>query len=203
MSADVARLVRAANIPTIAINDTAKLAPWADILYICDYAFWMHHAAWALNFAGLKVTCDDSVPFDQVLCLKQTGTSGFDPDPRYIRTGNNGGYQSLHIAIQAGAKRVLLCGYDMQGGHWFGNHPANLADADENVHRNLFIPEFEKLAPLLPELGVEVINCTTGSALRCFPFGNIEDELSRASISHSSAASRADHAIRDLRAPSA
>jgi len=186
MSADVARQVRAANIPTIAINDTAKLAPWADILYACDYSWWMHHYEWALKHGGLKVTCDDSVPFPQVLCLKQSGKSGFDPDPTCIRTGNNGGYQSLHIAIQAAAKRILLCGYDMQGGHWFGRHPPNLAD-DPDVHRREFIPEFEKLAPLLPELDVEVINCMPGSALRCFPFGNLEDELNRASTGNSSA----------------
>lgn len=188
MSADVARLVRAADIPTIAINDTAKLALWANMMYACDYAFWMHHAEWALKFPRLKATCDDSVPFPQVLCVKNTGTSGFDPDPSCLRTGNNSGYQALHIAIHAGAKRILLCGYDMKGGHWFGKHPPGLTDADPNVHRNLFIPEFEKLAPLLPSLGVEVINCTAGSALRCFPAGSLDVELSRETIRHRTAA---------------
>lgn len=189
MSQEVANRVKAASIPTIAINNTALLAPWSEIFYACDYSFWIYHASWALNHAGLKVTCDDSVPFEQVMCLRNTGTSGFDSDPGCIRTGNNSGYQSLHLAIHAGAKRILLCGYDMKGDHWFGKHPPQLADADANVHRNMFIPEFEKLAPQIPWLGVEVINCTPGSALRCFPVGNLDVELSRETVSNRTTAS--------------
>lgn len=188
MSADVARQVRAANIPAIAINDTYKLAPWANLLYACDSSWWRHHAEDALKFQRLKATCDDGVPFSQVLCVRNTGTSGFDPDPGCLRTGNNSGYQALHIAIHAGAKRVLLCGYDMRGDHWFGKHPPGLTEADPNVHRNLFIPEFEKLAPLLPGLGVDVINCTAGSALRCFKTGNLDVELTREIVRHRTAA---------------
>ncbi len=181
MSLAVANAVRAAGIPSIAINDTYRLAPWADMLYACDANWWRHHAEDALKFAGLKVTCDDDhVSFDAVLHLKQTGDSGFDPDPSCIRTGNNSGYQALHVAIHAGARRVLLCGFDMQGGHWFGSHPEGLTDAVPDVHRKFFIPEFETLAPMLPSLGVEVVNCTPNSALRCFQMGNLDDELRHA-----------------------
>jgi len=196
MSKDVADTVRAYEVPTIAVNDTARLAPWAHMLYACDYTWWMHHANWALKFRGLKVTIDDSVPFPAVLCLRTHRdntignplVSGLETDSEYIRTGNNSGYQAVSIAIHAGATRILLCGFDMAGGHWFGSHPPGLTDADPNVHRNLFIPEFEKLAKILPA-GVEIINCTPGSALQCFPMGNLEEELRRASIGNSTTAS--------------
>ena len=173
MSQAIAERVRASSLPAIVINDTHRLAPWADALYACDGRWWAYHAQEALKFAGLKITHDQSVPQDAVLWIPSSGRSGFDPDPSFTRTGNNSGYQALHIAIHAGAARVLLFGFDMHaraGKHWFGDHPAQLADSDADVFSRSFIPEFEKLAPLLPDLGVEVINCTPGSVLQCFPF---------------------------------
>lgn len=52
-------LVRAANIPTIAIGDAFRLAHWADMLYHTDAMWWRHHAETALKFRGLKVTQDE------------------------------------------------------------------------------------------------------------------------------------------------
>lgn len=177
MSPQVAQKVRQSKLPTIVVNDTHRLAPWADALYACDSRWWLYHSQEALKFQGLKITHDDGLPWDCVLQIQSSGKSGFDPDPRFIRTGNNSGYQALHIAIHAGAKRVLLCGFDMHGDHWFGKHPPGLTDCDPNVQKNLFIPEFNTLAPLLPELGVEVINCTPDSALTCFPMMRLDDAL--------------------------
>lgn len=177
MSQQVAEKVRQSKLPTIVINDTHRLAPWADALYACDARWWLHHAQAALKFQGLKITHDDGLPWADVLQIQSSGKEGFDPDPAFIRTGNNSGYQALHIAIHAGAKRILLCGYDMKGGHWFGSHPSHMTDADPNVHRNMFIPHFEILAKLLPPLGVEVINCSPDSALECFPKMRLEDAL--------------------------
>jgi hypothetical protein len=176
MNQQVANKVRKSKLVTIVVNDTHRLAPWADALYAADAKWWAYHAQQALKFEGLKIT-RDVVPWDCVLQLQVSGKSGFDPDPSFIRTGNNSGYQALHVAIHAGARRILLCGFDMHGQHWFGEHPHGLADAISDVQRKLFIPEFEKLAPLLPEMGVDVVNCTPDSALTCFPMMRLDDAL--------------------------
>lgn len=159
----------------IAVQDAFRLAPWADMLYGCDSAWWLHHRETALKFAGLKVSCDD-VPLPAVLKLKQSGTQGFDPDPACIRTGRNSGYQALHIAARAGASRVLLCGYDMQGSHFFGRHPAGLRNTEPGVF-NLFCKAFDTLKPALRALGCEVLNCTPGSRLTTFPFADLQASL--------------------------
>ena len=39
----------------VAVNDAYRLAPWADVLYVCDHKWWGWHPA-ALDFAGEKVT---------------------------------------------------------------------------------------------------------------------------------------------------
>jgi len=195
MSAHVAENIRQAGIPAVAINDTARLAPWADMLYACDGKWWLHHASWALNFAGLKVTADDSLVFPQVKCigLRPNGRGGyeelgFDPDPAYVRTGENSGYQTTHIVAHGGAKRILLTGFDMRGDHWFGKHPPGLADANGCGVFPQFIENFKTIVEPLRERGIDVVNCTPDSALRCFPLGNLEDELSRATSGNSSAA---------------
>jgi hypothetical protein len=180
MNPQVAASVKAAEVPVIAINTTHRLAPWADALYSCDAKWWMHNQE-ALRFEGLKITQDESVPFPQVYLLKNTGSDGFDPDPSCLRTGHNSTYQALQICIHAKAKRVLLCGVDMRWvdgeTHWHGDHPAPLADSDPDVFRRSMIPSFNAFAPQLPGLGVEVINCTPGSALFCFPRAKLEEVL--------------------------
>jgi hypothetical protein len=174
MSREIAAAV-VGNVPTIAINNTFELAPDADLLYACDAKCWQHYGR-ALAFKGLKVTIDPSLPSRSVKLLHNSGQSGFDPDPANLRTGLNSGYQALHLAVHAGAKRILLLGYDMRGQHWFGDHPAHLQDSDPHVFSR-FIAEFEKVAPVYAEMGVDVVNCTPGSALTCFRASTLEAEL--------------------------
>jgi hypothetical protein len=173
MTPHVAAAVR--SVPTIVINDTFRLAPWAALLYAADAAWWQANPA-ALAFAGLKVTVD-SVP--GVESLRNTGSAGFDPDPGCIRTGSNSGYQGVHIAAQAGAARILLCGFDMsaaRGAHWFGAHPAGLVNTEPHTYER-FIRKFGELKVALDALGIEVVNCTPGSALKCFPMMELADAL--------------------------
>jgi hypothetical protein len=172
MSQAVADQVHAAGIPAIAINDTYRLAPWADMLYAADEAWWLRHPA-ALDFAGLKVSVGT---IKGVHRLRNTGVTGFDPDPGCLRTGSNSGYQAVHIAAHAGASRILLCGFDMQGAHFFGRHPNGLANTGPDLFLK-FRRHFGELAMVLAGCGAEVLNCTPGSALTCFPTAPLEQAL--------------------------
>lgn len=174
MTPAVAEAVRAAGIPAIVVNTTHRLAPWADLLYAADEAWWMHpDNRDALQFAGLKVSVG-VVP--GVLRLRNGGNVGFDPDPQSLRTGGNSGYQALHIAVHAGAARVLLCGFDLRGCHWHGPHPAPLRKTEPDVYTR-WRERYATLLPALAERGVDVANVTPGSALSCFRRSVLEDEL--------------------------
>lgn len=175
MSPAVAQAVREAAVPAIAVNDTFRLAPWADVLYAHDPEWWHYHAQDALKFAGLKVTAEDTVPFRSVHYLRETGHTGFDPDPECIRSGGNSGYQAIHIAAHAGARKILVCGMDMTGGHWHGEHPAPLRNTAEVVYEIWR----ERLAGLSTELaarGIAVVNCG-GGKLEAFPRQTINEAL--------------------------
>jgi hypothetical protein len=175
MSQATADEVRQAGLPAIAINTTHRLAPWADMLYAADAEWWAHaDNADARRFAGLRVTAGTGAP--GVLRLRNTGAEGFDPDPGAVRTGSNSTYQALHIAMHAGATRVLLLGVDMHGDHWHGKHPAGLRNTPPE-HFALFIRRFASIRPAAERMGCDIVNCTPGSALQAFRFSTLAAEV--------------------------
>lgn len=175
--ADMVRYVPALRV--IAVNNTFRLAPWADMLYACDERWWAVNSKEALAFHGLKVSCEDA-RFKEVLMLKNTGSQGFDPDPGNIRTGGNSGYQAVHIAAHAGVRRILLCGFDMKGGHWHPEHKTPLREPSDACFMR-WVRAFVDLADELKRRGIEVWNCTPDSALECFPSVALDDALERVS----------------------
>lgn len=173
-------------VPTIAVNNTILLAPWASMLYAADAEWWQRHPNMSVRaaitcFQGLRVGATiDPVP--NVLRLrisyaaKGDASAGFEPNPEAIRTGGNSGYQAVHVAAHAGAARILLCGFDMGGAHWHAEHEVPLRTTIPETYPR-WIGRFATLAHELAARGVEVINCTPGSALGCFPFMDLEDAL--------------------------
>jgi hypothetical protein len=159
-------------VAVVAVNDAFRLAPAADVLYAADSQWWDVNAQEALKFQGIKLTADKTVAYRKVVKLKQTGLEGYDPEPGCVRTGGNSGYQAVHVAIQAGAKRILLLGFDMTGTHFFGRHKAPLRNTPEPSFAN-WIQRF----PALIGRGAQIINCTPGSALRCFPCQPLAEAL--------------------------
>lgn len=158
----------------IAVNDAIYPAWWSDWLHSCDSKWWFWHIQRVQHFTGIKTTLDETLPEGfGVGLLKNTGEDGFDPDTGCVRSGSNGGYQAIHIAMHAGASRVLLLGFDMRVGHYFGDHP----DRIKCDHRAVMIPHFPTLLEPAKARGVEIVNCTPGSALTCFRMGDIEQEL--------------------------
>lgn len=178
MSAEVAAQVRAAGVSAVVVNSTFRLAPWADVLYAADAIWWLENRD-ALEFAGLKVSVQSptrEAPRD-VLTLRNAGKHGFAADPDSLCTGSTSGYQAVHVAAHGGASRILLCGFDYRGsGHWHEDHPAPLTNTPPEVWPE-WAGRFEWLVLPLRQRGVEVINCTPGSAITCFPRMDLEEAL--------------------------
>lgn len=111
---------------------------------------------------------------------------GFNPDPGVINLGGNSGYQAVHLAAMfQGAQlpdfagsRIVLLGFDMQrtGGKKH-NHGDHLGGLPNGANFQLWTGRFAALARDLKSRGVEVLNCTRATALRCFPLVPIEDAL--------------------------
>ena len=184
----------------ICINDTFRLAPWADMLYFADARWFNEQSGWWGNwpnaddikrFAGLKVTIENSAEVTKVdpsvkvlrndsakdnggLCLKPNG----------IRTGRQSGHQVINIAVHTGVARIVLIGFDFDDewrdgkSHWFGHHPHDLRKTVHKpggFYRNIVTPLMDTLVKPLDELGIECLNATPGSKLGYFKKVNLHD----------------------------
>lgn len=180
---DVRTIVRArqapgSNVRVIAVNDAAYVVWSADMMLACDWSWWNEHIHFVHRFPGIKLTLAEDVPEPWVTgYLKNTGSDGFDEDPTCCRTGANGVYQAMHIALHAGAKKIVLIGVDMRDingeAHWFGDH----RDKRRAVYAEQMTPKFNGLLPAIERRGVRVVNATPESALTIFPYENLESTL--------------------------
>ena len=162
----------------VAINSTARLAPWADILYGCDRKWWEHHSAEFKDFKGRRITIAPDGHVFGCEVLPRLGVRGLSR--KGIYTGNNSGYQVINLAFMEGARTIVLLGYDMQhtGGkhHWHTDHPRPLTNFSKGMPE-LCIPKFNELAINLKARGVRLINCTRQTALTCFERMPLADAL--------------------------
>lgn len=106
---------------------------------------------------------------------------GLSPDPSYIHTGMNSGYQALHLAAVFGVQRVVLLGYDFMVGpggrrHHHGDHPKGLGNAPPSRYPT-WVRAMDVLARDLRRTGVEVVNASRRTALRCFPRRDLSEAL--------------------------
>lgn len=117
------------------------------------------------------------VPDPDIFMMLNLGITELSENPNGLHTGTNSGYQAINIAVLAGAKRILLLGYDMRfpGGksHWHSGHPIKVPEG----HYTGYGKQFDTMKPQLARLEVDVVNCTQGSALKAFPISTLEREL--------------------------
>lgn len=168
----------------IAVNDGWRLLKFADVLYTTDRGWWDVHGdiafdgeRWASQAATSSID-DDKKAWGKCEALRLSLVDALDGDtfcrhPGRIHYGNNSGFAAVNLAIQFGASQIKLVGFDMQrtGGqeHFFGDHPAPLHNGSDFAP---FIRAFANASKSMPE-GVSIMQCTTETALRCFPMGEL------------------------------
>ena len=163
----------------IAINTSYLRAPFADVLYACDGAWWsMYHERALETFPPYRCwTQDDHAAKKYGLrYVKSEATRGLSRLKGVIHQGKNSSYQAMNLAFLAGARRFILLGVDCKGTHWHGDHPEGL---NRTLPHAIWKSAFEDLARDFKRDGVEVVNCSPGTALTAFPRGDLETELAR------------------------
>ena len=79
----------------VVTNNAYRLAPWADVLYFMDCAWYNWHIAEIASFTGLKVTtCSDCERNNEpgIIYLKHGTRHGLDNRPDYLARGASSGY---------------------------------------------------------------------------------------------------------------
>jgi len=182
----------------IVINTSYRLLYNADILYFSDTKWWDDHRSevrrcflgWQITMGHPKLECCRS--------LRQGTQLGLSHDPGTLCHGGNSGYQAINLAYLFGACRIVLLGYDMRvvpmtyqddQGHirdtrgrysgqiyWHSGHGREtIASYSRRV--KYWIPMFWSLVQPLRKAGVEVVNCSPGSALPCWPIRPLDEIL--------------------------
>jgi len=178
MSKDQAEYVRG-KCRVIVVNNTWQLAPWADILYSCDYDWWAHYRP---DFKGIKISQSEKARqiFSDIIAIPSLYKVGLSRDPNFIHRGGNGGYQAINLAVLMGVRKIILLGFDVKSSrkksHWHGNHPLGLNSPDED-NFDRWRTAFQTIIPDLALAQVELINCSRSTSLVFFKCAKLEEIL--------------------------
>lgn len=165
----------------VAIKESVDLAPWADVVYGCDGAWWRSRHGLP-KFTGRRITWKGSA-------LDYPGIEKVDIDARAdqllfggekIGGGGNSGFQALNLVAMWGARRIILCGFDMSADlpvHWYGRNRWPMAHNPNDACYRRWRGAMDRAAVQLRGLGVEVVNCSPLTALRAFPVTDLEEAL--------------------------
>lgn len=165
----------------IAVNNAYKLAPWIPVMYYGDCRWLQQHKQELLNFAGLKLTtCPTHLKRPGILVLrKESGRKGISFNKKFVLWNGNSGGCAVNIAVQLGAKKIVLLGFDMRKidgeCNWHREHPD--ADNKRKDPYHKFLKNFEKIADDLKRKEIECINATPDSALKLFPIVDPKDVI--------------------------
>ncbi|CBG89349.1 hypothetical protein [Citrobacter rodentium] len=165
------QLLYEAEIPIIAVNDSWRVAPFCSAIYAADFAWWREHASkipvTAARWCGSRYT---AIHFG--ISYLQTAIPG----------SFNSGQRAIELAATLGASRILLLGYDCslkRGIHWHGAHAAGRLRNPTHESVIAWQGEFSRLAAACS--GVEIVNCSRDTSLKCFQRERLETAIERLS----------------------
>lgn len=172
--------VEHAPVKTIAVNNSYEILGHPSAVYACDYLWWkLNHMKVKQNIHRQCLWTQDRAASEQFQINHVQWEAKDGLGKRGLRVNGNSGAGAINLAYHFGARRILLVGMDMKPGpngekHWHPDHPKPLVQGQQ------FEEWRKKMGVLAADLkteGVTVVNCTPGSALTCFPMGDLEQEL--------------------------
>lgn len=103
---------------------------------------------------------------------------GFPAPAPEIWGGRSSGHTAVSLAIAMGAARVVLIAYDMRlvesREHFHADYRGG---RDLTIYEKEFVPGFTGWNEAAKANGVEILNCTPGSAITEFPFADLDQVL--------------------------
>jgi hypothetical protein len=168
----------------IAVNMAYKLGDWIDVLFFGDDDFWKTRKEEIIAFNGLRVSFESEKIRDsrvKLVARNPRKKQGITFAPAGLLSWNfNSGAAAINLAIQFGAKRIILLGFDMQldqnnNQHWHKVYSSPLDVIKESMKKHL--QGFSVIAKDIEGTGIEIINCSLNSAIQCFRKANIWEIL--------------------------
>lgn len=170
-------------LPTLAIKKNVELAPWAEVVYGCDHGWW-RSVRGLPDYKGLKLAYSPKAQEYGSRLVSIPDHANSDA-LRFAKVGEVGGggcsgFQALNLAVQFGAAKVLLLGFDCQDRskvHWYGRNTWNGGGNPTSSNFRRWIRAFEIAAQQLRERGIEVVNASPASDVKAFRKASVAETL--------------------------
>ena len=169
----------------IGINVAYLIGTWIDIVFFGDNNFFFQHKEGLAEFPGIKISCHSQVePYKWVKYMpKDAKGRGISDNPKMVCWNNNSGAAAISVAVNAGAKRVILLGFDMKLGETNMQHWHNLYGKGEclDTRRIQKLPfgrhlrGFSIIMADARKRGVQILNCSPDSAIVEVPKVSLKD----------------------------
>jgi len=167
-------------IHVIAIKVAVDLCPYADVCYGCDAPWWIDRKGLPA-FSGLKIhhgVAANFLPNMHRCEIEMSSDNMLVEMPMKIGNGGNSGFQALNLAVQFGAKDVILIGmdcHDRGGVHWYGRNTWLNANNPMGTNFVRWMKGFDTARKDLDRLGVTVINSSMESEVKSFRKASLTD----------------------------
>jgi len=204
LTAEVCERIRVAReqgrCRVIVVNSSCRLAPWADVLFFTDSGWYADRKELVREWPGLVVSMsrlakreldDPTVNRSgkaRILRIVGVGAPPFPPRqngvPKFpplgqVQQGRNSGNTAVALAISMGAAVVPLVGYDcrlVNGREHF--HQEYVGPRDLGLYDREFLHAFDGWNEAALASGVRILNATPDSAIKEFPFVDLDEVLS-------------------------
>lgn len=174
------------NKHVIAINMAFKFGDWMDIVFFGDKKFYLPAQKDLAKHKALKVSCHsffEKHPKIKYLKRDNAKPKGISTRDGYVSWNANSGAAAISLAVQLGAKRIILVGFDMKlddkdKHHWHtlykvkGNRPTKRSLPFDN-----HLSGFEQIEKDAKKLGVEIINASPESAIKEFTKTTVDEQV--------------------------
>lgn len=156
-----------------------------DVHLACNVEWWDTYHEEIKSYSCAKWTWDKPTADKyNINYIEGKWADGLSIDNNTIHYHHGSGPQMVNLALHYGVEVMVLVGWDMRyppGGrrHYFGEYPKNLQHWPKTGPNGEFtglIKEMETIKP--DDYGIEIINCTPESALKCFPMMDLSRFIS-------------------------
>jgi len=162
----------------LAVKANIDVVPWAEVVYGCDEMWWNMRKGLP-KYDGIKIAHAPTV-VSRYPEVKKVEVDTRDlilvDKPLTIGNGGNSGFQAINLAVQFGAKDIILVGFDVKGQHWYGRNQAPMNNPD-TLNFQRWLKGFDNVAPSLRMMGVTVVNTSPDSAIKCFVKAGLEETM--------------------------
>lgn len=168
LTADDCELVRRSGVEAIAVNESWQLAPFCKHIYGGEFKWW--------SARGHQIT----VPAERWTCSHKAAMQ-FGVRLHRAKGGFNSGMRAIQWGIWRGARCIALLGYDCsikRGLHWHGAHTTAPLKNPTEEKLIKWQGQFARIALAAKRAGVNVINCSRQTELKCFDRVQLEEALS-------------------------